>query len=486
MFEVMVIGGGPAGVTAALRARELGATVALVERGRMGGVCTYDGCAPTRVLAKAARLVRDAEQWGEYGLGPQQPSVDWPALLTRTQQTIYRLQEKKQLLTHLAQAGVTVFAEAGDVQFADAHTIIRPDGGTLTAEKFIICVGGQARRLSFPGSEHTLTHSDVWQMPQAPRSVVVVGAAATGCQLASIFQAFGARVTLLDVAPRLLPAEDETTAETMRAAFEERGLQIITGLQTLERIEKHETTLDLYYQKADQTHTLTAEAVILAVGWVGNVAGLNLAAAGVKVERGYVVVDDYLQTTAPHILAAGDVTGRMMLVQSAGHEARIAAENAVLGARQMFQHHITPHGGFTDPEYSGVGLTESEARREQECVVAVTPYADLDRAVIDGHPEGFCKLIASRASRRILGAHVVGEQAVEIVQLVAAGMAAEMRVEQLADLELAYPTFTGILGLAARQLARELRAVPLAPQWESLPRQGQRAAEWEQSANSRP
>lgn len=479
MYDVIVIGGGPAGVTAALRARELGATVALVEQGRMGGVCTYDGCTPTRVLAKAARLVRDAEQFNEYGLGSYTPAVDWPALLTRTQQTIYRLQEKKQLLTHLAQAGVTVLAEAGKAHFVNAHTLALLDRTTLSAEKFILCAGGHARRLSFPGNEHALTHSDVWQLNHIPPSLVVVGAAATGCQLASIFQAFGSQVTLLDAAPRLLPTEDATTSEVMQAAFEQSGIRVITGIDGLERIERQPAALDIHFRQADQAQRIETDAIILAVGWVGNVEGLGLATAGVAVERGYVAVDDYLRTSAPHIFAAGDLTGRMMLVQSASYEARIAAENAVLGVGQNFQHRITPHGGFTDPEYSGVGLTEREARRAQACAVAVVPYSDLDRAVIDGHPTGFCKLIAARDSRRILGAHVVGEQAVEVVQIVAAGMAADMRVEQLADLELAYPTFTSIVGLAARQLARELNAVPLAPQWQALQRW--RAAEWEQS-----
>lgn len=479
MYDVIVIGGGPAGVTAALRARELGATVALVERGRMGGVCTYDGCTPTRVLAKAARLLRDAEQFNEYGLESYSPTIDWPALLTRTQQTIYRLQEKKQLLTHLAQSGVIVLSEAGEAHFVDAHTLALLDGTTLSAEKFILCAGGHARRLTFPGNEHTLTHSDVWQLSHIPRSLVVVGAAATGCQLASIFQAFGSQVTLLDVAPRLLPTEDTTTSETMQAAFEQSGLQIMTGIDGLDRVEPQPAHLDVHFRQAGQPQTIEAEAVILAVGWIGNVENLGLPVAGITTERGYVVVDDHLRTSAPHIFAAGDLTGRMMLVQSASYEARIAAENAVLGVQQKFQHRITPHGGFTDPEYSGVGLTESEARRAHDCAVAVVPYNDLDRAVIDGHPVGFCKLIVARDSRRILGAHVVGEQAVEVVQLVAAGMAADMRVEQLADLELAYPTFTSIVGLAARQLARELNAVPLAPQWQALQRW--RAAEWEQS-----
>ncbi len=219
----------------------------------------------------------------------------------------------------------------------------------------------------------------------------------------------------------------------------------------------------------DGLRPLAVEAVILSVGWVGNVDGLGLEAAGVRTERGYVAVDDQLRTSAAHIWAAGDITGRMMLVQSADHEARVAAENAMRGAARSASHRIVPHGGFTDPEYGSVGLTEAQARAaEPDCVTAVVPYADMDRAVIDGRPDGFCKLLVSRRTRQILGAHVVGEQAVEIVQIAAAARAAGMPVEQLAELELAYPTFTAILGLAARQAVREVGLTPVAESWRSL------------------
>ena len=345
------------------------------------------------------------------------------------------------------------------------------------ADQFILCVGGHARRLSFPGSEYALTHSDVWSLRALPRSVAVVGGAATGCQLASIFDSFGVHTSILDLAPRILPAEDESVSGAMADAFRDRRIGIVTGIGGVQQIEKIGSGLRLHYRIGDDSRALEVETVILATGWVGNLEGLNLAAANVQIERGYVVVDDYLRTTAPHIFAAGDITGRMMLVQSAGYEARAAAENAVRGPRRKYEHRIVPHGGFTDPEYASVGLAESEARAfEPDCLTVRVPYADLDRAVIDGRPEGFCKLIVSRATHHLLGAHVVGEQAVEVVQLVAAGMAASMRVEQLAELELAYPTFTAIVGMAARQMVRELNLVPLALQWRAL---GRRAAEWE-------
>jgi pyruvate/2-oxoglutarate dehydrogenase complex dihydrolipoamide dehydrogenase (E3) component len=478
MHDVIVIGGGPAGVTAALRARELGASVALVERGRLGGTCTNDGCVPTRVLAKAARLLRDTEQLAEYGLVGQRPTVDFAQLLTRTQHTVYTLHEKKQLIGHLEQSGVTVYANAA-AHFVDAHTLALTGDRHIEADKFIVCAGGHARRLSFPGAEFALTHSDVWSLKALPKSIIIVGGAATGSQLASIFAAFGSHVTLLDLAPRLMPLEDEQVSQTICAAFEQRGVQVITGIGGIDRIEQADRALTLHYKQHDQTAQIEAEAIVLAVGWPGNLESLDLAAVNVKTERGYIVVDDYLRTSTPHIFAAGDVTGRMMLVQSASYDARLAAENAVLGAGQPYKRKIVPHGGFTDPEYGSVGWTEAQARAQEECVVAAVPYSDLDRAVIDDRTQGFGKLIVSKETHRILGAHVVGEQALEIVHLVAAAMSADMWVEQLAELEIAYPTYTAVVGLAARHIVRELGVMPLAAQWRAL---GQpHLAEWERS-----
>ncbi|MBK9053569.1 MAG: NAD(P)/FAD-dependent oxidoreductase [Chloroflexi bacterium] len=328
--------------------------------------------------------------------------------------------------------------------------------------------------MDFPGAEYALTHSDVWTLKAVPRTVAIVGAAATGCQLASIFADFGAEVWLLELAPRILPGEDVHVSQAMNAALAHKGIHVVTGFSGLTGIERDEDGLRLITPAGGQG-TSPVAAVILAVGWPGNVDGLNLAAADLIPERGFIPVNDYLQTPVPHIFAAGDITGRMMLVQSAGYEARIAAENAVLGLQRRYQHLIVPHGGFTDPEYGSVGLTEAQA---QDAVTAVVPFADIDRAVIDGRTEGFCKLIVSRQTHQILGAHVVGEQAVEIVQLVAAAMSAGSRVQQLAELELAYPTYTAIVGLAARRIVYDLNLIALSPQWRSL---GQQAAEWERS-----
>lgn len=476
-FDISIIGGGPAGVTAALRARELGATTALIERGNLGGTCTNDGCVPTRVLAKAARLVRDAEQFATYGLQAERPTVDLRQLLGRAQQVVYELQEKKQLLSHLRDVGVTVFEDIGDARFTDPHAVAFADHEPLESERFILCVGGSPRRLTIPGAEFTLTHSEVWTLESLPESVAIVGAGATGCQLASVFNAFGSRVTLLDVAPRLLITEDSLTAQTIQEEFQRHTIEVITGISGISRIDLSNGLRQVAYTQAERTHLCAAEVVLLSVGWPGNVLALNLAAAGVTVKGNYVEVDDYLQTSAPHIFAAGDITGKMMLVQSATDQARLAAENAILGPQRKAAYRLVPHGGFTDPEYGGVGLTEEQARQRGDVIIAVVPYSEMDRAVIDGHSVGFGKLIVDRSTHQIVGAHVVGEQALEVVQLVAAGMASGMRVQDLAELEIAYPTFAAIVGLAARQIVRDLGIVPVAPEWRALHRR--RGAEWE-------
>lgn len=478
MYDIAVLGGGPAGVTAALRAREMGATVALIERGNMGGTCTNDGCVPTRVLAKSARLLRDSNQFSDYGLLMETPlQLDFAMVMRRTQQVVYQIQEKKQLLDHLDEVGVEAFTNVGNASFIDPRTVRFNSAQILRAKQFILCVGGSARRLNIPGSEHTLTHSDVWHLNHLPQSTVIVGGGATGCQLASIFQAFGSRVTLMDIAPRLLLSEDSLVAQTIAEEFDRRGIEIITGIDGLQRVEAHGQRKHLVYTRDGVEQIIAAEAVIVSIGWPGNMKSLNLPAAGVETEHNYIKVDDYLQTTAPHIYAAGDITGKMMLVQSAGYQARLAVENALLGSSRKAEHKLVPHGGFTDPEYGGVGLTEAQAREQANPVIAVVPYSDMDRAVIDGHPLGFCKLIVDRFSKRVIGAHVVGEQAVEVVQTVASGIAGNLTVDQLANLEFAYPTFASIVGLAAREIQRELGTVAVAREWRELKQI--RGSEWE-------
>jgi len=425
------------------------------------------------VLAHAARLVRDSGQFADYGLVGGQPEVDFSKALERARTLVEEVHEKKRLMERLEEAGVLVSEGIGAARFAGEHSLALGDGRRLEAEKFVLCAGGRACRLDLPGGELALTHSDVWTMGELPRSVAVIGAAATGCQLASVFAAFGSRVSLLEVAPRILAGEDEAVSAGVAEAFERRRIELVSGMGGIVRIEEIPYGRRLVHSRGGERRALGVETVVFAVGCPGNADDLNLAAVGVEIGGRICAGGRYSEDH----LAAGDFTGRMMLVQSATPEAEIAAENAVLGGRRALRHAVVPHGGFADPEYGSVGPTEVEARREQDGTVAVVPYADLDRGSIDGHRVGSCKLIVSRATQCVLGAHIVGEQAVEVVQIAATAMRAAMRVEKLADLELAYPTFTAVVGLAARRISRTLGLVPLAST-EGGGSERLRAAEW--------
>jgi pyruvate/2-oxoglutarate dehydrogenase complex dihydrolipoamide dehydrogenase (E3) component len=466
-MKLIVLGGGPAGLTAALQARELHAEVTLLESTRAGGTSVNEGPAPVRTLARAARLARDATSWETFGLKGARPHIDLAAVLTNAQRVARYAHEKKHLAEYIRSTGVELIEGAGPARFLDQHTLGVADGRTWQADAIIIAVGGHGRVLPVPGAELGLTYSDIWTLEQLPTRIAVVGGAATGCQLASILKDFGCQVSLLELAPRLIPQEDEEIALALAEAFGKQGITVITDAGT-ERLEKTASGIQLHYRRQERSASLTVDAVFFAAGWPGNVDALNLAAAGVATKRSYIPVNDYLQSNVPHIFAAGDINGQSMLAQSARYEGRIAAENAVLGPYRYFTHEIVPSGSFTDPEYASVGLTEAEARQQYDCAVAIVRYDNLVRPVVDAHPEGFCKLIVERRRRTILGAHVIGEYSVEIIQMVAACMAGGMRVEQVAELQLAYPTFTEAVGMAAQMVVRELGLAPLPQLWSDI------------------
>jgi pyruvate/2-oxoglutarate dehydrogenase complex dihydrolipoamide dehydrogenase (E3) component len=478
-FDLIVIGGGPAGVTAALRASELGSQVCLVESSQPGGTAANDGVVPTRTLAYAARLLRQGRQFQSFGLLAELPQIDFGEVLAHAQKTVYELHEKKQILEHLHQAGASVIAGRGDAYFADPHSLMLADGTRLSGKRFIIATGGHSRHLPFPGSEFTQSHADLWRLKSLPRQVTIFGGAATGCQIASILDDFGVQVRLVQRGEIILEREDPQVSAAMQEIFQKRGIQVLTGLESITSVAPAAGGYEVTIEHRTGPQTWYADAVLTAVGWAASVEGLNLEAAGVEVEHGYIKVNDYQQTSTEHIYAAGDITGRMMLVQSAAYEGRLAAENALLGNGVPYKHAIVPHGGFTDPEYAGVGLT-SVVENPQDYVETVVPYRDLDRAVIDGHTDGFFKLVVSLETHRVVGACAVGEQAVEIVQLAATAMIGDLWVEQLAEMELAYPTYTAIVGLAARRAMYALGVMPSLANFRDT--DAGPAAEWERSS----
>jgi dihydrolipoamide dehydrogenase len=466
-MRVLVIGGGPAGATAALHAAELGAEVSLVERGRVGGTALNSGPAPVRTLARAARLVRDWSSWETFGLRGPKPEVDVAATLANADRVARYAYERKRVADHIRAMGVDLVEETGDARFLDANTVGTADGRVWRADRAIIAGGGRAGRLPIPGAELGLTYEDVRSLTALPDRVCVIGAADTGCQLASILADFGCRVSLLEFAPRIVPRADADVSAELEQAFRARSIEVATGA-SVQRLEPLQPGVRVVYRTGDETRSVEVDAAFFAVGWPGNADRVDAAAAGVAIERGYVVTDEYLRTSVPHIFAAGDVDGHSMLVASAILEGRVAAENAVLGPRRRVVHEVVPVGSFTDPEYGSVGLTEEQARARYDCAVAVARYEDLLRPVADGQPEGFCKLIVETGRRQIVGAHVLGEYSAEVIQMVAVCMAAGMRVEEVAELQFAFPTFTEGVSQAAQMLVRELGVRAMPQLWSSL------------------
>ncbi len=456
-LDVLVIGGGPAGVIASLRAARLGARTALITRDAFGGMAANDGPVPVRTLAHAARLIREARQLPQYGIAAVEPTLDYVRLLARVDEVTEHVRTHSLLRDDLTAAGVAIHEGAGPARFSDPHTVESEHGTRLLADKIILCTGGASRQLPVAGADLTATHSDAWHLSAAPASLLVIGAGATGVQLASIFNAFGSEVTIVEVAPRILMSEDEDVSTAVGAGLRGSGIRVIEAAGVIERFERCSTGVRLVHSGGEGRHRVEATIAVVAAGWVAATEELHLERAGVQTNRrGYVEVDGGLRTAASHIFAAGDVTGRAMVVHEAVREGLAAATNAVLGTTTSLPTEVSPIGSFTDPEYASVGLTEAAAREAHDVVVATMPFASVPRPIIDGREAGFCKVIAERRSHRVLGCHIVGERAVELAQLAATAMAAGMPVEQLALVPYSFPTYANALGRAAIGAALEL------------------------------
>jgi pyruvate/2-oxoglutarate dehydrogenase complex dihydrolipoamide dehydrogenase (E3) component len=455
--DVVVIGAGPAGVMASLRAAALGAKTTLVTSGAFGGMAANDGPVPVRTLAQAARLMREVRQLRAYGVTVGEAVLDYGLLLRKVGEVVDEVARKSALRSQVDAAGVTVYEDEGPARFLDAHTIETATWRRIRADKVILCTGGVSRRLPIPGFELTATHSQAWSLPSAPASMLVIGSGATGAQVASVFNAFGAKVQLFEAGRRILATEEPEVSAHVAAAFRRSGIVVHEDFGSIRSFERTAGGVRMTYEKDGAPGRAEAALAVVAVGWTADTEALNLAAAGVATtSRGFVRVDPHLQTSAPHVFAAGDVTGQRMLAPQALQAGFAAATNALNGPTETGAHDVNPVGSFTDPEYAQVGLGEAQAREAYRVEVAVAGFNEATRAIIDGRPEGFCKLIVDRASRKILGCHIVGERAVDVAQVAAVVMAGGMTIDQLARVPLSFPTYSGILGRAAAMAVRAL------------------------------
>jgi pyruvate/2-oxoglutarate dehydrogenase complex dihydrolipoamide dehydrogenase (E3) component len=457
MYDIVVIGAGPAGINAAMRAAGLGARTALITSGEFGGMAANDGTVPVRTMAHAARLLREAHQLPRYGIAVTKPKLDYARLLERAREVVAEVRNHSAWRQDIDRLGIEFFERTGSVHFVNPHTVEAANGTVLEADKVVICTGGSSRKLAVPGFELTVTPGDALGLQAVPESMLVIGAGATGAQVASIFNAFGSRIQLFQVASRIIPTEDEEISVTVAAAFRNAGIIIDEGFGEIESFERTPSGVQMVFLKDGTRKAAEAALAVVAVGWVVDATTLNLRAVGVRSDaRGYLEVDDYLRTSVPNIFGAGDVNGSLMLVPQAIQEGYIAATNAVRGPSMKINRDVSPIGSFTDPEYAQVGLSEAKARKENDVIVVKVPFDTTTRTIIDGQTIGFCKFVVDRRTSRILGCHIVGERAVDVIQVVAVAMAGKMRVDDLAKIPFSFPTYAGVIGRAAYRAACEL------------------------------
>lgn len=437
-YDLAVVGGGPAGYAAALRGAGLGARVVLIEQDRVGGVCLHAGCIPTKTLLRSAAFFAEARQAAGLGVEVAGVRLDWAEVLAR----------KDRVVSHLSGGLVDLLARKG-VELVQGRACYRSDGtlqvqtdsGTLSvrAHRTILAFGSRPGSLPgiVPDGERILDTSAILGLRRLPASLLVVGGGAVGCEYASLFAAFGVKTFLVELLPRLLPAEDPEMSVALEEALRARGVAIFTG-RRIQALRVDSRGVSAYFENREE---VSAEICLLAVGREPNITpDLNLDAAGVQFnDRQGIKVDRHLQTTRPGVYAAGDVIPSPRLAHVAYYEGWLAAENALRGNRLQTDYRAVPRCVFTNPEFAAVGCTAPDRLPGGARTVRL-PLGVVGRNWADDAPDGFVKLAWDPDCGEILGLSVLGKGAADMAGAIAALMQAEATVEELAQAFIPHPT----------------------------------------------
>ncbi|HSL82714.1 MAG TPA: dihydrolipoyl dehydrogenase [Thermoanaerobaculia bacterium] len=458
-FDLVIIGSGPGGYVAAIRAGQLGLKTAVVEKDdRLGGTCLLRGCIPTKALLHTADLLDRVREAGEQGIEVGEPRLDIHRAMDRKDEVVAKNARGVEYL--FKKNGVERIHGKGRLAGPHEVEVEGPDGGRTTyrAEHVLIATGSVPREIPpAPTDGEAILNSDhVLEMREVPESMIVLGAGAVGTEFASIFRTFGTEITLVEMLPRVLPLEDEEVSKEVARALRKRGMKLETGTK-LASAERTETGVRVTVEGADggEGKTLEASKLLVAVGRAPVSRELGFEEAGVEIdERGYIRVDEYCRTSVPQVYAIGDVIDTPWLAHVASHEGILAVEHMAGKTVRPIDYDLTPVVTFCEPEVAHVGLTEAEAKeRGYDVAVGKFPFTALGKAVIEGKTTGFVKIVRETKYDQVLGVHIVGVHATDLIAEATLATVWEALPEELAAITHAHPTLYEALGEAFQSAA---------------------------------
>ena len=442
-FDLIVLGGGPGGYVAAIRAAQLGMKTAVVEREHLGGICLNWGCIPTKALLRTSEINHLLHNVTDFGFDAVQPRFDIGKVVKRSRTVAKQLSSG---VAHLLRKNkVTVFDGAG--RLAGKQTVSVSKGGkdtaTLKAPHIILATGARARQLPGIESDGKLiwSYKDAMVPPMFPKSLLVIGSGAIGIEFASFYLNMGAKVTVVEVLPRILAVEDEEISSFAHKAFEKQGMKIITGA-AVKTAQKGADNVAVTVEAGGKSQQISVDRVISAVGIVGNVEDLGLDGTGVKVDRGHVAIDEYCRTGEPGVYAIGDLAGPPWLAHKASHEGVLCVEK-IAGLNDVHPMDVLNIPGCTycRPQVASVGLTEARAKEQgREVKVGRFPFIGNGKAIAMGEPEGMIKTVFDGKTGELLGAHMVGAEVTEMIQGYTIARTLETTETELINTVFPHPT----------------------------------------------
>ena len=447
-FDLLIIGGGPGGYVAAIRAAQLGLKTALVEREHLGGICLNWGCIPTKALLRTAEVYRLMQHAGEFGLSCKDVSFDAAAVVKRSRGVAAKLSAGVKHL--LKKNNVTVFDGQGKLAGKGKVRVTKTDKTTedVSAKHIILATGARARALPGlePDGKLVWSYKEAMTPPAMPKSVLVVGSGAIGIEFASFYRALGSDVTVVEVLPQILPAEDEEIAAFARKSFEKQGMKILSGA-AVKGLKKSAEAVTATVEQGGKTQEITVARVISAVGIVGNVEDLGLEGTGVKVEKTHVVIDEWCRTGEAGVYAIGDLAGPPWLAHKASHEGIICVEK-IVGVADVYPLDASRIPGCTycHPQIASVGMTEKKAKElGRDVKIGRFPFIGNGKAIALGEAEGLVKTLFDAKTGELLGAHMVGTEVTELIQGFAIAKTLETTEAELMHTVFPHPTLSEMM-----------------------------------------